>query len=231
MPRHARREVAGALHHVTARSRSGRLLFNSDHDRQLYLQLLTREVRERGWRVLTFCLLSNHLHLLVRTPDPDLGEGLKGVHGTFSQRINRSRGEGGHLFGERFYNGIVATDRHALGCLRYIARNPVEAGICREPHEWPWSAHRALAGMAPPPRLLDVGAAYEHLGKDAGEARRSYLELVGASNARLVERLIAQGRDDWVAAAHHDFAIPITELAACLAVSRDTVYRRLRACN
>ena len=137
MPRTCRRELANAIHHVTAKAPSRRLLFDNDADHRLYLQLLAREIRERGWQLMTYCQLSNHLHLLVRTPEPDLGAGLKRVHEDFARQVNKRRHESGHLFGARFYNGVVAGDRHLLGCLRYIARNPLEAGICRHPRQWP----------------------------------------------------------------------------------------------
>ncbi len=215
------------MHHVTGKSPSGRLLFHDDVDRQRYLQFVAREVREREWRVLTFCLLGNHLHLLVQTPCPDLSAGFKRVHEQFARHINRRRGEGGHVFGDRFYSGPVRTHRHVLGCLRYIARNPIEAGICRHPHDWPWSAHRALAGTAEPPAFLDVAAAYEHLGSYRGEARLNYLQLVAKSTDGLLADLAHSNSDAWLIAAVDDFSIPIGEIAQFLKISRTTAYERL----
>jgi REP element-mobilizing transposase RayT len=227
MPRTARREEVGALHHVTAKSTSRRLLFNDDSDRQRYLQLLAREIRRRGWRLLTFCLLSNHLHLLVETPRTDLGAGMKRVHETFSRRTNRARGERGHLFGDRFYSGIVRTERHVHGCLRYIARNPVEANICLTPQEWPWSGHCALAGIVEAPAFLDVGAAYEYIGARSGDGPRTYERLVTPSNGAMLSQLAQRDSDDWLVTARDDFAIPIDDLVAFLGVSRSATYRRL----
>lgn len=228
MPRHNRREAAGGLHHITAKSPSRRLLFIDDSDRQRYLGLLAREIRERQWRMLTFCLLSNHLHLLIETPEPDLGAGMKAVHQKFSRLTNQARGEGGHLFGARFYSGVVESERHALGCLRYIARNPVKASICSTPQEWSWSAHRALAGMAAAPSFLDVAATYEHLGDTPSQARDAYVRLVAQSDADVLADLSRRSADDWIAEARDDFAISVGDIAGFLAVSEDTVYRRLR---
>jgi putative transposase len=227
MTRTARQEGAGVLHHITAKSTSRRLLFDDDSDRQHYLQLLAREIRRRGWRLLTYCLLSNHLHLLLETPQPDLGAGMKLLHETFARRTNRGRGENGHLFGSRFYSGIVGTERHVHGCLRYIARNPVEARICATPADWPWSGHRALAGMVVAPSFLDVGAAYEYLGSTSSDGPRAYERLVGQSNARILSRLARPDSDGWLVTARDDFAIPVDDLIAFLGVSRSATYARL----
>jgi REP element-mobilizing transposase RayT len=229
MPRRRRIELAGGIHHVTARTPSGRLLFYDDDDHLRYLQLLAREVGHREWRVLTFCQLSNHLHVLIETPKPDLGAGFKRVNEQFARHINRRHSQSGHVFGARFYSGLVRTDRHALGCLRYIARNPIEAGICDQARDWPWSAHPALAGLTDPPPFLDVESAYRHLGATHAEARVNYLRLVAKSNAGLLAELERPQSDAWLLGAVDDFAIPVTDIAAFLGVSRTTAYHRLAA--
>jgi REP element-mobilizing transposase RayT len=214
---------------VNAKSPSGRDLFIDDLDRQRYRQLLAREVREREWSVLTYCQMTNHLHALVRTPSPDLGAGFKRIHEDFAQHINRRHLLGGHLFGARFHSKLVRTDGHLVGCLRYIARNPVEACMCSHAREWPWSAHRALAGLAEPPRLLDVGAAYEFLGGRTEDARTNYLQLVAKSNLALLADLERPDSDTWLLAAVDDFSIPICDIAEFLRIGVSTTYRRLAA--
>ena len=214
---------------MTAKTPSGRVLFDDDRDRQRYLQLLAREINERKWSLLTYCQLTNHLHVLVQTPSPDLGAGFKRVHEDFARYINRRHVQGGHVFGARFYSRLVSTDRHALACLRYIARNPVEAGICCAAREWPWSAHGALAGLSEPPAFLDVSAAYEFLGTSKREARHEYLRLVAKSNASLLADLTHRERDAWLVTAVDDFSIPVAEIAAFLGLARSTTYQRLAA--
>jgi REP element-mobilizing transposase RayT len=228
MPRNPRSELAGGVHHVIAKSPSGRLLFVEDRDRQLYLQLIAREVREHGWTVLTFCLLTNHVHVLVRTPDPNLGAGFKRINEDFARYVNRTRDQSGHVFGERFYNRLVLSDAHAVGCLRYIARNPVVAGICSDADEWRWSAHPALAGLVSPAEFLDVSAAYRLLGSD-GHAAAAYRRLVARSDQALLGALVRPGSDQWLLDAIDDYMIPVTEIAAFLDRTSASVYRRLRA--
>jgi REP element-mobilizing transposase RayT len=227
MPRKTRVELAGGLHHVTTKSPSGRLLFVDDRHRRLYLELIAREVREREWSVLTYCLLTNHLHVLVRTPMPDLGLGFKRINEDFARHVNRTRDESGHVFGERFYNSLVSNDRHAVGCLRYIARNPVAAGMCGSADDWPWSAHPALAGLAPPPQFLDVSASYAFLSSDA-DACAEYRRLVAQSDQALIGTLFRPTSDDWMVDAVDSYSIPVEEIAVFLDLTKRSVYRRLR---
>jgi REP element-mobilizing transposase RayT len=219
--------LAGGVHHVTAKTPSGRVLLTDSHDGEHYLQLLAREIQEREWSLLTFCLMTNHVHLLVRTPRPDLGLGIKRAHEDFARHINKRHDQNGHVFGSRFYNGLVQTDRHLLGCLRYIARNPAEAGACSHPRDWRWSAHRALAGLEAPPPFLDVAAAYEVLGSNEEDARTAYLHLVARSNAALLADIARPDSDAWLLAAVDDFSIPLAEIAAFLGRTDSAVYRRI----
>jgi REP element-mobilizing transposase RayT len=229
VPRRPRTELAGAVHHVTAKTPSGRILFYDDRDWERYLRLLAREVRERKWRVLTFCLMTNHVHLLVRTPDPDLGAGFKHIHENFARTLNDRHEQQGHVFGSRFYSGLVRSDRHLMGCLRYIARNPVRHGACRQPRDWPWSAHRALAGLTDPPELLDRAEAYTFLGANAEEARFNYLRLVAQTDDALLSELAAAGSDRWLVTAVDSYLFSVPQIANFLAIGRSTAYKRLAA--
>jgi REP-associated tyrosine transposase len=229
MPRCRRLEVAGALHHITAKSPSGRLLFPDDRAKQLYLQLVTREVHEREWRILTFCLLSNHLHVLVLTPRTNLGEGFKRLHEDFARYLNRTLDVNGPAFAQRFHNKLVRDDSHAIGCLRYIARNPVAAGIVSNAAQWPWSAHRALAGFDAPPELLSVDTALGFFDEDLDNARRQYRSLVATDDQALLASLERPDTDRWLIDAVDDHAIDIAEIATFLKLSTSRAYRRLSA--
>jgi REP-associated tyrosine transposase len=215
------------MHHVTARTPSGRLLFAGDDDRRRYLQLLAREVRDRRWSVLTFCQMSNHVHALVRTPGPDLGLGMKRIHEDYARYVNRRHGQQGHVFGARFYNGLVQDDHHAVGCLRYIARNPVDAGMCDHADDWPWSAHRALAGLTDVPDFLDLAGAYELLGPSYDHARVEYVRLVARCTQALLADLRLLDPSGWMLQALDHHAVTIDELAAFLGITSSAAYRRV----
>lgn len=221
MPRPPRIEVAGGIHHVTARAPYGRVLFIDDHDRVRYLALLAKEVERRSWQPLTYCQMTNHVHLLIRTPETNLSAGMKSMHERFATDLNRRHEQHGHLFGARFGSKLVRNDRHLHGCLRYIARNPVEAGMCRSPADWRWSAHAALAGVIEPSAGVDVTAALEFLGPNLGAARIAYQQLVARSDRDLVREGLASAVDD--------FGVPASDLAEHLGVHPATAYRRLAA--
>jgi putative transposase len=229
MPRLPRIEVAGGIHHVTAKAPFGRVLFIDDQDRVRYLALLAKEAEKREWQVLTYCEMTNHIHLLVRTPDPDLGAGMKSLHERFAVDLNRRHRQYGHVFGARFANKLVRSDRHLHGCLRYIARNPVAAGICASPIEWPWSGHAAIVGLAEPAGGIDVAGALEWLAPNVGAARIAYQQLVAATTEALLDEWARSGSPQWLATAVDDFGVPIDDLAERLGVHRVTVLRRLDA--
>jgi REP element-mobilizing transposase RayT len=205
------------------------MLFSDDRDRSVYLELLARESGRRGWSVLSYCQMTNHLHVLLRTPSTDLGAGFKRVHEVFARHINQTRAQHGHLFGSRFYNGLVQTDLHLLGCFRYIARNPVDAGMCAVPSGWRWSAHRALLGLSEPPSFLDLAGAHDLLGANGADPRLAYLQLVEPSDADLLAAMASHGKTDWVISAVDDLSIPIQEIARFMGVHPATARRRLSA--
>lgn len=221
MPRPPRLAPPGALHHITARAPKGLVLFRADADRRHYLDLLAAEVQRRLWSLRTYCLMGNHLHLLVRTPEADLSVGIKRVHETFARDLHRTYETHGHVFGSRFRNGLVLTDDHYLACLRYIARNPVDAGLCNRAEDWPWSAHRALAGLEPPPRYLDPTPTYDALGPTG------YIGMVNTDNATVIEDLARVHPSDWMARAVDDHFIPVPVVAAHLGVGRTATYHSL----
>ena len=172
MPRPPRLNLAGGLYHVTARSNVGRTVFRDDDERAQFLALLELGVIRRGWSCRSYCLLSTHYHLLVATPEPDLSLGMQYVNGRYAQWANWNRSERSHVFEGRFKAVLVETESHALEVLRYIALNPVRAGLVRSPEAWPSSSFRALLGWERPLGFLDVDGVLAELGESKTTARR-----------------------------------------------------------
>ncbi|MFL5847259.1 MAG: transposase [Solirubrobacteraceae bacterium] len=139
MPRRPREEEAHAIHHVFARGVKAAPIFVDEHDHLRYLWFLRRAERVQGWRCHTYCLMTNHVHLLVETPVPNLGTGMRQFHGDYGLEFNRRHGGAGHLFQSRFGSVRVKTDEHLITVARYIAENPVKAGLCDRPTDWRWS--------------------------------------------------------------------------------------------
>lgn len=191
MARPLRLAVADGVYHVTARGNARAAIFRDDHDRRALLALLAHVARRCGWRCLSYCLMDNHFHLLLRTPDPNLPRGMQQLKGGYALAFNRRHERVGHLFAGRYGAQLVQQDAHLLETFRYIALNPVRAGLCRDPIDWSWSAHPALAGQARAPALLQVEEALSWFalqGEPAGPRR--YLEFVSAASP-LVEPSLA----------------------------------------
>jgi putative transposase len=177
MPRRPREELAGAIHHVFARGNAKQAIYLDDADRERYLALLGRAVVRQRWRCLAFCLMDNHVHLLVETPVPNLGRGMQWLHSLYAQAFNQRHSRAGHVFQGRFGAVRMKSDAQLLLVARYIARNPVEGGLCGEPSDWPWSSH-ATGFEQPGPAWLDTPRLLDFFGAGGGEARRRYADFV-----------------------------------------------------
>ncbi len=221
MPRMPRVELAGAVHHVTARAPKGLVLFRCDADRRHYLDLLASEVAARDWSLRTYCLMDTHVHLLIQTPEADLGAGMKCIHETFATYLHRTYATHGHVFGDRFHNVLVLDDHHYFACLRYIARNPVVAGLCATAADWPWSAHNALTATIRPPTFLDLAPTHDLLGVTG------YTNMVATDDSRLLDDLARTHPSDWMVRAVDEHRFPVALIAAHLGLHPATVYRRL----
>ena len=178
MPRKPREEVAGGIHHVYGRGNNKALLFHDDVDRDGYLWLLGQVVARYRWRCLSHCLMDNHMHLLIETPEPNLGDGMQRLHGDFGRGFNRRHMRSGHVFQGRFGSNPVRDDEQLWTVAGYIATNPVEAGLCRSPEAWPWSSHAFVVGAMPAPTWLDLERLFERFESWGGEPRERYLDAV-----------------------------------------------------
>jgi putative transposase len=177
VPRKPRIELAGGVHHVSARGNGRQALYLDDHDRRAYLQALAGAVDRCCWHCLSYCLMGNHLHLLVETPEPNLAVGMHRVQSTYARMFNRRHGRVGHVFQRRYHAVLVSDDKQLWATLAYIARNPVEAGLCVDAREWEWSSYAAeLAGEDT--GCVAVDRLHALLGADGGEPMRRYAELM-----------------------------------------------------
>src|SRR3954447_11971980 len=110
MARGLREEVAGGIFHVYARGNKKADIFRDDADRQSYITLLGRVAGRCSWSCLAYCLMPNHVHLLVETPQPNLGRGMQWLQSRYALAFNRRHGRTGHLFEERYKSPKVTTD-------------------------------------------------------------------------------------------------------------------------
>jgi len=171
------------LHHVTNRGNDRRTIFVDDADFQGFLTQAHVTGRHRRWSLLSYCLMPNHVHLLIDATVDDLSAGMRDLSGAYVRRFNRRHGTSGHLFGGRFHSVPVTSDRQLTAVVRYIARNPVEAGLCNCPEDWQWSSYAALIGDRPPDAALALDAALRLVGSNADNARRRIRALATVPSA------------------------------------------------
>ena len=156
MARQLRLEYEGALYHVTARGNGRQAIYLDDTDRRRFLDLLGQEIEQQQWRCYAYCLMDNHYHLLLETPEGNLSRGMRRLNGTYTQAFNRRHERVGHVLQGRFTSILVDKDAYLLELCRYIVLNPVRAKLVRTVHAWPWSSYRATAGRASIPPWLAV---------------------------------------------------------------------------
>jgi putative transposase len=177
MARPLRLAVPGGIFHVLARGNAHQAIFIDDEDRRAFIDSAIQVRSRYGWRFLTYCLMSNHYHLVVVTPQPTLSRGMRHLNGVHAQRFNRRHGRVGHVFAGRFKAVLVQADDHLLELARYVALNPVRAQLCARPERWRWSAHLALIGAADD-RLIEPRELLSYFGRGIDEARRGYASFV-----------------------------------------------------
>jgi REP element-mobilizing transposase RayT len=178
MARPLRIEFPGALYHVTARGDRRERIYTSDVDRGRFLELLAREVGQQHWLLYAYCLMDNHYHLLVETPEANLVRGMRRLNGAYTQWFNRRHGLVGHVLQGRYKAILVEKDSHLLELARYVVLNPVRANAVREPVSYAWSSYRATLGAAPCPAWLSAAQLLAWFSTDACSARNAYLRFV-----------------------------------------------------
>ena len=144
MARKLRENIPGGIYHVYARGNARVLIYRDEVDRRIYLSRLGRVATGMKWRCLAYCLMNNHVHLLLETPEPNLSSGMQRLHGSYAGVFNSRHGRCGHLFQGRYGAVRISSDRQLCATAAYLARNPVEAGLCARPEDWPWCSYRRL---------------------------------------------------------------------------------------
>lgn len=151
MSRPLRIECEGALYHVTSRGYRRGAIVEDDMDRAAWVDVLAGTCGRFGWRLHDWCLMDNHYHLLLQTPQPNLSDGMHQLNGVWSQQFNRRHGRVGQVFQGRFKAIMVERDSYLLELARCVVLNPVRARTVPQAQDHAWSSYRATLGLAPRP--------------------------------------------------------------------------------
>jgi putative transposase len=147
MPRHARVIFPGVPHHVTQRGNQRRDTFLEDGDGLAYLSLLKEHSQRHSIEVVAYCLMPNHVHLVLIPSTPDgLHRALKAIHGRYAQRVNRMSKQVGHLWQNRYFSSPLDPN-HFVNAVRYVELNPVRAGLVAKAEDYDWSSAAAHCGL------------------------------------------------------------------------------------
>lgn len=180
MARPLRLEFAGALYHITARGDRREPIYENDADRIAFLRVLGEVCQQYNWLCHAYCLMGNHYHLLVETPEGNLSRGMRQLNGVYTQQYNRQHGRVGHVFQGRYKAILVEKDSYLLELARYIVLNPVRAHMVRSAIEWPWSSYRATVGLQQPVAGVHVDWILAAFGVERGRAIAEYKCFVAA---------------------------------------------------
>ncbi|MGH2359919.1 MAG: REP-associated tyrosine transposase [bacterium] len=178
MARPLRIEFDGALYHVTSRGNARADIFHDDTDRHAFLATLGKVVQRAHWLCHAFCLMDNHYHLLLETPEGNLAQGMRQLNGIYTQAYNRRHQRSGHVFQGRYKAVVIQRDSHLLEVCRYVVLNPVRAHAVQRAEQWRWSSYRATAGMAEAPAWLTVEWVLSQFARHRATATRQYRDFV-----------------------------------------------------
>jgi len=158
MPRVARIVISGNEHHVTHRGNNRQDVFFTHDDRRAYLAFLREQAVKHGVRIVAYCLMTNHVHLVVTPPGGDaLAKAIGRTHSLYAQCVNRLHRRSGHLWQARFYSCVLG-DSHLVNTMAYVERNPVRVRIVRQAWEYPWSSAAAHVTGSDSTSILDLAA-------------------------------------------------------------------------
>jgi REP element-mobilizing transposase RayT len=180
MARPLRLEYEGALYHVTSRGNAREKIFLVDPDQELFLEVLADTVERFGWLCYAYCLMTNHYHLLIETPEPNLSRGMRHLNGVYTQALNRRHMRVGHVLQGRFKSIVIEKESHLLELARYVVLNPVRAKMVRSAKDWPWSSYRVTAGLEKAPGFLAVDWILGQFDKNRARAEKAYRDFVKA---------------------------------------------------
>ena len=146
MPRAAREKSSTGIYHVMLRGINHQIIFEDDEDYQKYLQTLKTYQEKSGYIIYAWCLMGNHLHLLVKEETEDLGIAFKRIGASYVYWYNWKYGRRGHFFQDRFKSEAVEDDSYFLTVIRYIHQNPLKAGIVKDITDYRWSSYGEYIG-------------------------------------------------------------------------------------
>jgi REP element-mobilizing transposase RayT len=247
MARPIRIEYPGAVYHVICRGNNRQAIFRDDADRKRYLEKLSRYCQEKNVDILSYCLLSNHVHLLVETPQGNLSKLMQAFQTSYTVYFNKRHGRTGHVFEQRYKAMVVDKDNYLLQVSRYIHLNPVSARIVERPQDFRWSSYGSyLKGKGLTGLKTESVLAY-FSGSRSRQLRqyRDYVEGDGSEKSRnpapevikqvfigddyFAEATRRKGNGSSVYEGHYSFRQMVEAVSAVMGTEREEIRRPQRS--
>jgi REP element-mobilizing transposase RayT len=178
MARPLRIELSGGLYHVTSRGDRREDIYFSDADREAWLALFGQVCSRFNWICHAYCLMSNHYHLVIETPEGNLAQGMRQLNGVYTQMVNRTHGRVGHVFQGRYKAILVEKDSYLLELARHVVLNPLRAGMVSDIDHWTWSSYSSMIGQAPSPAWLQTDWILGQFSQNRSRAQMTYIDFV-----------------------------------------------------
>jgi REP element-mobilizing transposase RayT len=197
MARPLRIEYANAWYHILNRGRRGESVFTDTRDYGGFIDILVDTYEQWNLRVAAYCLMPNHYHLLVQTPDANISRCMRHINGVYTQRFNRRHECDGSLFRGRYKSILVDADSYLLTLVRYIHRNPLKAGLTHKLGGYPWSSHKGYLSRAQKWDWLNKDPVLSMLSKSKTEQVKSYRQFISAEDDKVNEIRSVLERKKW----------------------------------
>ncbi len=198
MSRPLRVEIPDGWYHVMNRGLRRHTTFADDADHATFLETLAEACQMFGVRVGAYCLMPNHYHLLVKTPNANLSRFMRHVNGVYTQRFNRKNGKDGPLFRGRYRAVIVDADSYLLQVVRYIHLNPVQARLTEKPGKYPWSSDHFYRKSSRCPGWLNVKEVLTWFSRQPARARKRYQQFMQEGQNPDLKRFYAGKKMGWI---------------------------------
>jgi putative transposase len=192
MSRPLRIEYPGAWYHVMNRGRRFESIFSDDRDYLLFIDLLIEISEMWNARIAAFCLMPNHYHLLVQTPDGNISRCMRHLNSVYTQRYNRSHKYDGSLFRGRYKSILVSDDGYLLQLVRYIHRNPLRADIVSDMRKYPWSSYNGYLSYAKKWDWLHKDTIFDMISPKKRDRRKTFIAFMQQEDTPDVTRLFSQ---------------------------------------
>ena len=192
MSRPLRIQYPDAWYHVMNRGRRGEGIFTGKNDYNAFIDLLKELAEDYNVKIAAYCLMSNHYHLLVQTPDANISRSMRHLDGVYTQRFNRTHNFDGQLFRGRYKSILVDGDSYLLELLRYIHRNPLEAGIVDNLNKYNWSSHKGYLSDAKKWKWLHKNYMISFFSKKRAEGIRRYRQFVSTETLEEINQIFAR---------------------------------------